>query len=133
MMKRGESDDIREAILRAYQLVENGGSFEVELSGGDAGDDRGVDVTPPSDPVGDLVDWTEAVRAAERAASAMADVDVVGNEARGTLALVCKDAAVASDVYRFLEDHADELHLVAEKPKSRRLVYLHHHRAERGG
>jgi hypothetical protein len=133
MVKRGESDYMREALLIAYHIVESSSSSEVELSDGDVGKGRGVDVTPPPDPVGDLVDWTEAVRAAERAASALADVDVVGNEARGTLALVCKDAAVASDAYRFLEDHADELHLVAEKPKSRRLVYLHHHRAERGG
>ena len=130
LARRGESDYMREAILRAYHIVENGSSYEVELSDGGAGRGHGVDVTPAPDPVGDLVDWSEAVRAAERAASALADVEVVGNEAHGALALVCRDAAAANDAYRFLEDHADELHLVAEKPKSRRLVYLHHHRTD---
>ena len=35
MVKRGESDYMREAIVRGYQLVENGASSEVELSDGD--------------------------------------------------------------------------------------------------
>jgi hypothetical protein len=92
------------------------------------GQGLGRDVTPRADPVGDLVAWSDAVRAAEMAAALLSDVEVVGNERRGALALVCKDTAAARDAYDLLEDRADELHLVAERPTTRWLVYVHYHR-----
>jgi hypothetical protein len=92
-------------------------------------DGRDSDVTPKLDPVSDLAAWTEAVRAAETAASFLADAQVVGNQRRDTLALVCKDAAGAQTAYHYLEKHANELRLVAERPSTRRLVYVHYHGA----
>ena len=91
---------------------------------------QGMDVTPKPDALGDLIAWSDAVRAAERAASMLSDAEVVGNEKLGTLAIVCRDAAAARDAYDLLEERANELHLVAEKPTTRRLVYLHWHGAE---
>lgn len=86
---------------------------------------RGRDITPPPNPIGHLVAWTEQVRALERAKIIFADTDAVINYEEGICCLVCESTESAYQVYRFLSDCAEELGLLPELAENR--VFIHYH------
>jgi hypothetical protein len=78
------------------------------------------------DPIWELVCWTNDVRATERAAAVFSSLEAVIDDRQKTCWLLCGSQAGAVEVYRYLDEHAEELELIPELVKEKALVYIMH-------
>jgi len=80
---------------------------------------RGRDVTPPFDPIGELVEWTEQVRALGRAKELFPQTEQVIDYQRRATYLVCADRDHALEVFHVLDCRAEQLDLLPERAGNR--------------
>jgi hypothetical protein len=92
--------------------------------------DEGRDIGGEPDPIWDLVCWTNDVRAIERAAAVFTSLEPVIDDKLMTCWLLCGSQEGAVEVYRYLDEHAEELSLIPELVKEKALVYVMHHSYE---
>jgi hypothetical protein len=95
--------------------------FESETAGNGTGAER------PADPIRELVNWTNDVIALQRASYVFPSVDAVIDDRARRCCLCCGDADNAAEVYRYLEEHAEEMCLVPEMARDGQAVYVFYH------
>jgi hypothetical protein len=89
------------------------------------------------DSLGDLIAWTNQVSALNRASAVFVELEAVVQDngytgpsadvltTYGSCWLLCGSRSNAERVFRYLEDHAQELDLVPDLDENRALVYIH--------
>jgi hypothetical protein len=105
---------------------------------------QGIEVPSDDlDPLGELVSWTNEVRALERASAAFPDLEAVVDDngyfgpSLGALTiyggcwLLCGTRANAVQVFGFLAEYADELDLIPDLDEGRALIYIHARKTDR--
>ena len=88
--------------------------------------EEGREVRSEPDPIWELVCWTNDVRATERAAAVFTSLEAVIDDRQKTCWLLCGSQEGAVEVFRYLDEHADELELIPELVKEKALVYIMH-------
>ena len=81
----------------------------------------------PADPIRELVSWTNDVIALQRASYVFPSVEAVIDDRARTCYLCCGTIDSAAEVYRYLEEHAEEMCLVPEMARNRQSVFIVYH------
>jgi hypothetical protein len=113
-------------------------SEEARLDDGETG--GGTEVPGETDPLADLVGWTNEVLALQRASAVFPSLEAVidDNGYFGSSTqlsgphlcscwLLCGSQEYSVEVFRYLDEHCVELNLIPELFKSKALVYIHYH------
>ena len=92
--------------------------FEGGTGGRSPGEER------PADPIRELVNWTNDVIALQRASYVFPSVDAVIDDRARTCCLCCGTTDNAAVVFRYLEEHAEEMCLVPQMARSGQAVFV---------
>lgn len=92
------------------------------------GSDGGsVDEVRAADPIRALVSWTNDVIALQRASYVFPSIEAVIDDCERTCRLCCGGPGNAAEVYRYLEEHAEEMCLLPQMSRGRDSVYVTYH------
>ena len=102
-------------------------SEEVRRGFDDETFDCGCEVGGNPDPIRALVHWTNDVIALQRASFVFPSIEAVIDDCARTCWLCCGSRDNAAEVYRYLEEHAEEMCLLPELVKEKERVYVMYH------
>jgi hypothetical protein len=105
----------------------SGVSEEVRRGFDDETFDYGCEVGGNPDPIRVLVHWTNDVIALQRASFVFPSIEAVIDDCARTCWLCCGSRDNAVEVYRYLEEHAEEMCLLPELVKEKARVYVMYH------
>jgi hypothetical protein len=100
---------------------------EVRLGFDDGTIKKGCDVDGSHDPILVLVTWTNDVIALQRASYVFPSMEAVIDDGARTCRLRCGSPDNAAEVYRYLEDHAEEMCLLPQMARENDAVYVVYH------
>jgi hypothetical protein len=100
---------------------------EVRLGFDDGTFDLGGKVGGNPDPISDLVHWTNDVIALQRASFVFPSIEAVIDDCARTCMLCCGSQNNAAEVYRYLQEHAEEMCLIPELVKEKDAVSVMYH------